>query len=528
MPLRSWPKQPCTKPRPEVAAGCTINGMSLKLESSKRPASSESASAGGSALQLAGMEQVRAAQLVWARTSLRTRLAILRRTRHRIATTALEIAQTVPCEQPSEQCRPVHRSVADTLVSEVLPLVEACRFLEREAGWILAPQQLSAHARPFWLRRVTAETSCEPFGVVLILAPANYPLFLPGVQALQALAAGNAVLWKPAPGGGAAAEAMRAALVASGLDPALLQLLDESTQAAADAIAGGVDKVFLTGSAATGAAVLSQLAPHLTPAVMELSGCDAVFVLAGAALDRVVEALAFGLRLNGSATCMAPRRLFLVGRHPGLVPALLERLNSLPAIALPPYTQARLADLLEDATLLGGTVLLEQADETIRYAVVRNATPRMRIAQSDIFAPVLSIFEAADMDAALAAHAPCPYALTAAIFGPEPAARALASRLPVGTVLINDLIVATADPRIGFSGRKSSGFGVTRGREGLLEMTALKTVVVQRSRDLRAYRPTTSNHQPFFAAYLEVVHGGKWRARWRGLRRLLRAAAKLD
>jgi len=434
------------------------------------------------------------------------------------------MAQSVPCEQPGAS----HRNVADTLVSEVLPLVEAGRFLEREAGWILGPQRLSAHARPFWLRRVVAETSREPLGVVLILAPANYPLFLPGAQALQALAAGNAVLWKPAPGGKAAAEALRAALVAGGLDPALLQLLDESPQAAADAIAGGVDKVFLTGSAATGTAVLSQLAPHLTPAVMELSGCDAVFVLAGAERERVVAALAFGLRLNGSATCMAPRRLFLVGGHPGLIPAILDRFKSLPAVALPPNVQARLDDLLGDARRLGGSVLLEEAGETIRYAVVRNATAEMRIAQSDIFAPVLCIFEVPDIDTALAAHAPCPYALTAAIFGPVPAARALASRLPVGIVLINDLIVAAADPRIGFGGRKSSGFGVTRGREGLLEMTALKTVLVQRGRDLRAYRPTTFNHQPFFAAYLEAVHGGQWRARWKGLRRFLRAAARLD
>ncbi len=192
---------------------------------------------------------------------------------------AVEIAQCVPCEQPGA----LHRSVADTLVSEVLPLAEACRFLEREARWILAPQRLSTHARPFWLRRVTAETRREPLGVVLIIAPANYPLFLPGVQALQALAAGNAVLWKPAAGGMAAAEALRDVLVGCGLDPALLQLLDESPQAAADAIAAGVDKVFLTGSAATGTAVLSQLAAHRTPAVMELSGCDAVFVLPGAA-----------------------------------------------------------------------------------------------------------------------------------------------------------------------------------------------------------------------------------------------------
>ena len=68
--------------------------------------------------------------------------------------------------------------------------------------------------------------------MVLIIAPANYPLFLPGVQALQALVAGNAVLWKPAPGGTAAAEALRDVLVGCGLDPPLLQLLDESAQAA--------------------------------------------------------------------------------------------------------------------------------------------------------------------------------------------------------------------------------------------------------------------------------------------------------
>ena len=118
--------------------------------------------------------------------------------------------------------------------------------------------------------------------------------------------------------------------------------------------------------------------------------------------------------------------------------------------------------------------------------------------------------------------------MTAAIFGPEGEAQALAARLPVGTVLINDLIVATADPRVSFGGRKSSGFGATRGREGLLEMTVLKTIVTQRSRDGRAYQPTTPEHQAFFAAYLEAVHGGGWLARWRGLRRLLRASAQLD
>ncbi len=470
------------------------------------------------------LSHARAAQSGWAQTSLRARLAILRQARHRIAATAAKIARSVPDDQPGA----LHRTVADTLVSEVLPLAEACRFLEREARWILAPQRLSTHTRPLWLRRVTAETRREPLGVVLIIASANYPLFLPGVQTLQALAAGNAVLWKPAAGGTAAAEELRDVLVGSGLDPALLQLLDESPQAAEEAIAAGVDKVFLTGSAATGTAVLSRLAAHRTPAVMELSGCDAVFVLPGAAIDRVVAALAFGLRFNGSATCMAPRRLFLVGDHPGLVPAMLDAFKALPPVSLPARTQAQLADLFEDAQRLGGSLQMDGSVDELRFAVISGATPEMRITQSDIFAPVLSIFDVPDMETAIAAHAPCPYALTAAIFGPESEAQDLASRLPVGTVLINDLIVATADPRLSFGGRKASGFGLTRGREGLLEMTVLKTVVAQLSRDLRAYRPTTPQHEPFFAAYLEAVHSGSWRARWHGLRRLLRVASKLD
>ncbi len=486
-------------------SGCTVYTMPLKTE---RMASHS---------EPVVLEQVRVSQQLWARTALCKRLAMLRRLRRRIARTGAQLAQSIPCEQPGA----LHRSVADTLVSEVLPLAEACRFLEREAARILASQRLSTHSRPLWLRGVTAETRREPLGVVLIIGPANYPLFLPGVQALQALAAGNAVLWKPAPGGFAAAEALRGMLVECGLDPALLQVLDESPQAATDAIVAGADKVFLTGSAATGAEVLYQMAPRLTPSVMELSGCDAVFVLSGADLKRTVAALTFGLRLNGSATCMAPRRLFLVGSHSGLLDALRKQLQGIPPVRLSAPTRSNLDDLLADARGLGGEILEEGP-----VVLVRNANADMQIARTDIFAPVLSIFDVPDVEAALAAHAPCPYALTAAIFGPEADAQALASRLPVGTVLINDVIVATADPRVSFGGRKSSGFGLTRGREGLLEMTVLKTIVSQRSRALRAYQPTTPAHLEFFAAYLEVAHGG-WRARWRGLGKFWRAAARL-
>ena len=86
-------------------------------------------------------------------------------------------------------------------------------------------------------------------------------------------------------------------------------MLDEA--AGPEASRAGFDYIVLTGSAETGVEVLRDAAETLTPAAMELSGCDAVFVLPGADSALVAACLAYGLRLNGGATCIAPRRVFV-------------------------------------------------------------------------------------------------------------------------------------------------------------------------------------------------------------------------
>jgi len=159
-----------------------------------------------------------------------------------------------------------------------------------------------------------AEVRREPHGVVLIIGPSNYPLFLPGVQTVQALTAGNAVLLKPGARGGPIARRFAELLYAAGLDNRLVQVLPEEPESARHAIACGVDKVFLTGCARTEVDILTELAGTLTPAVVELSGCDAAFVRADADLDLVARSLAFAFRLKNSQTCIAPRRI-LVSRE---------------------------------------------------------------------------------------------------------------------------------------------------------------------------------------------------------------------
>ncbi|HEY0795277.1 MAG TPA: aldehyde dehydrogenase family protein [Acidisarcina sp.] len=472
------------------------------------------------------LADVRAAQAGWGRLGVRARLRVLRRARGAIARSASELAGTVPLELTGS----LHRTLADTLVSEVLPLLEACRFLEREAEAILKPRREGNGSRPFWLRGVSVEVRREPMGLVLIIAPGNYPLFLPGAQALQALAAGNAVLWKPAPGGEAAAKALRALLIGAGLNPMLLQVLDSSVEAGTDAIRGGVDKVILTGSAATGRAVLRELAETATPAVLELSGCDAVFVLDDADLDRTSAAIAFGLRLNGSATCMAPRRLFVSrATAKALEAKLVPLLEAVGPVTVTADTSRLLSGLIEDAERAGARVICGGiAGVEVRPMLIVGTAADMALAQTDLGAPVLSVIVVTDEVDAVAAYSRCRYALSAAVFGSRLAALRVASHIRAGVVLVNDIIVSTADPRAPFGGVGASGFGVTRGREGLLEMTGIKTVLVQRSRDRRAYEHTNNGHADLFRAYIGLAHGSGLRARLSSMVRLGKAMMRMN
>ena len=434
----------------------------------------------------------------WAATPVADRLAVIRRARRLVAREALALAGTL------------ERTAADTLVAEVLPLAEAARFLERRAARILAPVRLR-RGRPLWLLGVRAEIRREPCGVVLILAPGNYPLFLPGAQALQALAAGNGVCVKPAPGCSAPMYALAAILGRAGLPNGVLHVLDE--RSGATAVQAGFDRIVLTGSAETGRRVLAAAAATLTPAAMELSGADAVFVLPGADLGLVARCLCYGLRLNGGATCIAPRRVFVPRESAASLEAqVLALLPDIPDAAVPPGVAARLAALVQDARDAGARVA---AGGPGRPVVLADADPGMALLQADVFAPWFALVPVDSTSAALAAAEACPYALGASIFGPEAEARRVAGLVRAGSVCINDLIVPTADPRLPFGGRGSSGFGTTRGAEGLLEMTVAKAVSTRRGR----FRPhlDAPASASAYASMVAILHGG-WRGCWAALR----------
>jgi acyl-CoA reductase-like NAD-dependent aldehyde dehydrogenase len=457
------------------------------------------------------------AQMGWSAAPIRERIAVLKRLRSLLVRHAERLAVVSAVAR--------QRSVAESLTTEVIPLADACRFIERNAAKLLASRRLGRAGRPLWLNGVSTEIQREPLGVVLIIAPSNYPLFLPGVQLLQALVAGNAVLIKPGVNGTAAIQTLVDLLHHAGLDHRLAQVLPEAPAAAQAATAVGVDKVFFTGSAATGAAVLADLAPKLTPATMELSGCDAVIVRADADLELVARALRFGLALNRGATCIAPRRIFV---HRAVASELEGRLASSQTDSTPlelhPVVARHVQDALgQGAHLLCGQLLSDNA--CLPPLIIAGASTSMRLLHEDVFAPLMSLVTVEDDHEALAQANDCPYALGATIFScNETAARSLAARLHAGLVIINDIIVPSADPRVPFGGRARSGFGVTRGAEGLLEMTVPKVVSVRRSKTLPHLDPAGANDVELFKDFLVLMHGCGIKPRWRALKSLLHLA----
>jgi aldehyde dehydrogenase (NAD+) len=205
---------------------------------------------------------------------------------------------------------------------------------------------------------------------------------------------------------------------------------------------------------------------------------------------------------------MAPRRLFLVGRDAQqFTSQLRERFANLDGIKVSARTREQLRSLLEDAEQMGATVCGNVEAELLKPLLILNGRPGMKVAQADVFAPILTVLPVKDADEMLRQDALCPYGLSASIFGDEHEARQLADRLNVGHVSVNDLIVPSIDPRVSFGGRRGSGFGVTRGVEGLLEMTVAKTTMVRKGSSTLHLQKTGALHENLFRGAVACRRG---------------------
>lgn len=433
-------------------------------------------------------DRARIAQRQWAETPIRRRLRTIREFRHRLVERCGDLTTAVQAD--------LDRPPDEVIATDVLPTASAAKFLEKSAERILNPRKVGG--RPFWLMGCTDVVYRQPHGIVGVIGTWNYPLFLNAVSILHAVAAGNAVLWKPSENAPRFAEVLTDLFREAGFPSNLIVTLPVAREAGPQLTEADLDFIHFTGSDAVGRKMAARLGERLIPSVLELSGCDAMFVLADADVQLAARAAWYGATLNRGRTCMAIRRAFVQR----------EAWKGFVACLTPLSCQRR---------GIGGegeisTLILDPAPD---HPSLHEAT----------FTPRLAVIRFDAIDDALRMHAECDFKLTAAIFARDiPAAKTLAHRIPVGSVVINDVIVPTAHPGTPFGGRGASGWGVTQGDEGLLQMTVPQTVTV-RSGKFRPHIDTVLNADPagsdVMAGMLKMTHARTLGGRWRGLRQMI-------
>jgi acyl-CoA reductase-like NAD-dependent aldehyde dehydrogenase len=465
-------------------------------------------------------------QQIWAQLPVRARLQSIRSFRQRLAKESERICQAVRED--------IGKPEAETLGGELLPLADACRFLERQAPRILRPRHPSWWDRPLWLFGQRDVVHRRPRGIVGVIGTWNYPLFLNGTQIAQALVAGNAVVWKPSEVSPRSAEVLADLWRQSGVPEGLFECWPATREAGRELAEADVDHVVFTGHADTGRQLAAALGRRLVSSTLELSGCDAMLVLQDADVELAARAAWFAATVNAGQTCLAVRRAFVDRTiHDRFVQHLQSLATAAQPVRLALHAQARQAEqLVHDAVADGARQPIKSDFDPDRFLpiILTDVRPEMAVCREASFAPLLAVLPFDRLEEAVAAQDQCPYALGASIFTRDVArGNLLASRLRAGMVSINDVIAPTAHPATPFGGHRASGWGVTQGAEGLLEMTVPQVVSVRRGSWRPHYDPagsTKMTSQALLAALLQWGHAASWRDRLAGAWKVVRESLR--
>ncbi|HET8640931.1 MAG TPA: aldehyde dehydrogenase family protein [Pseudonocardiaceae bacterium] len=384
----------------------------------------------------------------------------------------------------------------DDAFLEVLLSLEHIVWAARNARRVLRPRRVPSG---MLMINHAAYLEYRPYGVIGVIGPWNYPVFTPMGSITYALAAGNAVVFKPSEYTPAVGRWFVDAFRQANPDaPAgVLSLVTGLGDTGAALCRSGVDKLAFTGSAATGRKVAAACAENLTPVLMECGGKDALIVAEDADVAAAADAAVWGALSNAGQTCVGVERVYVT--RP-VREAFLAEVQARAAKARPgsdaeatygPMTMPGQADIVRrhvsDALAAGGTALVGGTDSIkerfVSPVVIVDAPESSAAVREETFGPTITVRTVADVDEAVRLANDTPYGLGSTVFSRRRGME-IARRIKAGMTSINAVIAFAGVPSLPFGGSGESGYGRIHGDHGLREFAQPKAITKRRFKSL--------------------------------------------
>jgi succinate-semialdehyde dehydrogenase/glutarate-semialdehyde dehydrogenase len=475
----------------------------------------------------AAVEGARAAQHRWSQIGIEDRIRAMRKFQQLLHAQATDVARVITSE--------AGKPVVEALLTEVMVVLDAARFCIENVYRFLRDQPL-AHGNPA-MKTKAGRIVREPYGVIGIISPWNYPFSIPSTETIAALATGNAVVLKPSELTSLSALKLASLMHEAGVPEDVFQVIVGDGGTGAALFDAKIDKLVFTGSVATGKRIAQAAATRLLPVVLELGGKDPMIVLDDADIDVASSGAIWGAFVNAGQTCLSVERCYVHRRvYEKFLDACLRKTKKLRVgSGLDENTdvgplinerqlrivEAQVQDALSRGARLmyGGSRLPELGPNFYAPTVMADVTHDMKVMREETFGPVLPVMAFDNDDQAIDLANDSEYGLGASVWtSNRRRGNAFARRIQAGIVMINDAVSCFGISEAPHGGVKASGVGRTHGRFGLDEMVRVKYVSDDRLPGLKKiwWYGYGDSLRPQMEGFLDVMFARGWSRRLRG------------